>query len=90
MIKFTPHNLQKLENLLKEGGYKIRYEKGNFKSGYCILEELRVIVVNKFSSIDIKIGFLLEILKVVNINEQLLDDKLRSFYGELKQTEIKF
>ena len=90
MLKFTPNNLQKLENLLKEGGYKIRYEKGNFKSGYCILEDLRVVVVNKFSSIDIKIGFLLEVVKVVNIDEQLLDDKLRTFYSELKQTDIKF
>lgn len=89
-MKFTPNNLQKLESLLKEGGYKIRYEKGNFKSGYCILEDSKVVVVNKFSSLDIKIGFLLEVIKQVSIDEQLLDEKLRSLYAELKQTEIKF
>ncbi len=89
-MKFTPNNLQKLESLLKEGGYKIRYEKGNFKSGYCILEDSKVVVVNKFSSLDIKIGFLLEVIKEVTIDEQLLDEKLRSIYAELKQTEIKF
>ena len=39
MAKFTPAFLKKLEELLKEQGYDVRYEKGNFKSGFCVLED---------------------------------------------------
>ena len=32
-MKFTKHNLKKVEHLLEELGYSVRYEKGNFQSG---------------------------------------------------------
>jgi hypothetical protein len=67
MIKYTPNYLQKLEDLLKENDYVIRNEKGNFKSGYCILQDKRVIVVNKFSTIESRINTLLQILKELEI-----------------------
>ena len=55
MIKYTPAYLQKLEDLLKENNYVLRNEKGNFKSGYCILQDKRVIVINKFATIESRI-----------------------------------
>ena len=33
MFKYTKHQLKKIEGLLEEIGYTIRYEKGNFQSG---------------------------------------------------------
>jgi hypothetical protein len=33
MIKYTTHNLKKIEVLLEELGYVVRYEKGNFPIG---------------------------------------------------------
>jgi hypothetical protein len=47
MLTVTNHTLEKLENLLKSAGYKVRYEKGNFKTGACLLQSSRMIVVNK-------------------------------------------
>jgi hypothetical protein len=88
--KFTPSYLAKLESLLKESGYKLRYEKGNFKSGFCVLEASKVVVVNKFSSIDNKITFIQEIIRQVQIDEETLEEKSRQFLQELRQTEIKF
>ncbi|MFT5772974.1 MAG: hypothetical protein ACI9ZX_002378, partial [Algoriphagus sp.] len=38
-IKYTKHFLDKLENLFTETDFMLRYEKGNFKSGYCVLNE---------------------------------------------------
>ena len=38
MLSLTPHTLEKLEILLKTAGYKVRYEKGNFKTGACLLQ----------------------------------------------------
>jgi uncharacterized protein with PIN domain len=64
-MKYTQHSLTKLENLLRETGYDVRYEKGNFKSGYCILENKQVIVVNKFSTLETRIQSLIEIIRIL-------------------------
>jgi hypothetical protein len=61
MIKYTPQYLKKLEDFLKENRYEVRYEKGNFKSGYCILEAKKVVVVNKFATVESRIQSLFEI-----------------------------
>lgn len=77
MAKFTPAYLKKLEDVLKEGGYEVRYEKGNFKSGYCLLELKKVVVVNKFSTLESRIQSLLEIINQLSAGGQLVAD-LRS------------
>ena len=48
MIKYTNQFLVKLEDLIAESDYFLRYEKGNFKSGYCLLHDQKIIIVNKF------------------------------------------
>ena len=62
-IKYSKHFLNKLEGIFSESDYILRYEKGNFQSGYCILKETKIAIVNKYFSIDGKINSLLEILK---------------------------
>ena len=42
-FKYSNHTLKKIENLFKEADYIVRYEKGRFNSGYCILENKNVI-----------------------------------------------
>ena len=37
-MKYTKHLLNKLEDIFSESDYVLRYEKGNFQSGYCILK----------------------------------------------------
>ncbi|THH41064.1 hypothetical protein [Neolewinella litorea] len=62
MIASTKHSLKKLENLMQELGYTVRYEKGNFTSGYCLVEQRRVAIVNRFYDTEGRINVLLEIL----------------------------
>ena len=69
-------------------GFKVRYEKGNFKTGSCLLEHNKVIVVNKFSNLEGKIAALINLVKQTNADENLFDDKQRQFYQSLKQTEL--
>jgi hypothetical protein len=90
MVKYTATYLSRLEDIFKEASYRIRYEKGTFKSGSCLIEENRVIVINKFASLDNKINFLIEALKSQAIEEERLTDKSRNFYQELKQTALSF
>lgn len=62
MLPHTKHSLKKLETLLKELGYTVRYEKGNFTSGYCLVEQRQVAIVNKFYDTEGRINVLYDIL----------------------------
>lgn len=62
MINYTKHNLKKLESILEELDFKIRYEKGNFNSGFCVVENSKVIVINKFYDTQGRILTIIDIL----------------------------
>ena len=79
MIKYTPQYLKKLEDLLKENNYDVRYEKGNFRSGYCIVEDKKVVVVNKFATIESRIQALHEIANTLLAEGRLLNDTQKLF-----------
>jgi hypothetical protein len=83
-FKYTTNTLKKLEELFEECRYIIRYEKGNFNSGYCVLEERRVVVINKFFSTEGRINALIEILSVIQVNEQELSGEMLKWYRQLK------
>ena len=89
-LSFTQHTLDKLEALLKSLGFKLRYEKGNFKTGACVLEKDRIIIINKFSNLESKIVAFAELLQASDTDESLLDDKQKAFLYLLKQTKIEF
>lgn len=88
MLSISNHTLEKLEQLLRDLGYRLRYEKGNFKSGACILHESKVVVVNKFLGLEQRINSLAEIIKSVDAPPLQLDSKQKSLYLSLRQTEI--
>ena len=46
-VKYTKQFLDKLENLFSSSEYILRYEKGNFKSGYCLLKDTNLVIINK-------------------------------------------
>jgi signal recognition particle subunit SEC65 len=89
-ISFTNHTLEKLEQLLKEVGFKVRYEKGNFKTGSCLIESSKIIVVNKFSNLKSKIISLIELIKNIDVDISNIGEKQKAFYYSLKQTQITF
>jgi hypothetical protein len=88
-LSITNHTLDKLESLLKALDYRVRYEKGNFKTGACVLENSRVVVVNKFSNLESKIQGLADLIGTLEVQDQLLDDKQKQLLNQLKQTTLK-
>ena len=70
-LKITKIFQSKLENILESQEYKIRFEKGNFKSGYCIIKDKKVVVINKYFSLEGKINALIEIIKSIEISKKL-------------------
>lgn len=88
MIKFTKHNLKKLEGLFDEIDYTIRYERGNFNAGYCIVENQRVAVINKYYDTEARISCLLDILASVDVPEEQLSEKMAKFYRQLRKMDV--
>lgn len=84
-IKYSNHFLNKLEDLFSETDYILRYERGNFKSGYCLLNDSKVAVINKFYSLDGKINCLVDILREIEINAEKLSPKNQKLYNEINQ-----
>ena len=89
MLTLTTHTLEKMELLLKTAGYKVRYEKGNFKTGACLLQASKMIVVNRFSNLESKILGIAELLRSLEIDHNLLDEKQVTFLQQLKQTKLQ-
>jgi hypothetical protein len=89
IFSYTQHTLDKLEILLKSLGFKLRYERGNFKTGSCLLENSRIIIVNKYSNLESKINALADLLQRSDTDETLLEDKQKAFLYELKQLKLE-
>ncbi len=88
MIKLTQSTLDKLEELLVLGGYKVRTEKGNFKSGSCIVEASKLIVLNKFSPVETKVGFLIEAVQQLELDQSMMDERYLKFLEEVRSTVL--
>ncbi|GAB3008459.1 hypothetical protein GCM10027051_05970 [Niabella terrae] len=85
MIKFTQSTLDKLQSIPEQNGYILRYERGNFQSGYCILDSKKVVVLNKFLQIEGRINALVEIIPQLVIDKTLLDNTAGKLYTEIIQ-----
>lgn len=89
MFKYTKHSLKKLETIFSELNYTIRYEKGNFNSGYCIVEDKQIAVINKFYDTEGRINCLLDILQNVDVEEGIFTESSAKFYKMLKKLATK-
>ena len=84
-INYTRHFLSKIEDLYSETDYNLRYERGHFKSGYCLLRNQKIAIVNKFYSLEGKINSLIEMLKEIDVNTEKLSPKNKKLYFDLSQ-----
>ncbi len=82
-MKYNQTTLKKLENILDDAGYIVRYERGSFQSGYCILEDKKVVVLNKFLNPEGRINTLMDLIPSVNINYDMLTKDSQKMYEEV-------
>ena len=88
-MNYTKHTLKKVELLFEEIGYIVRYEKGSFNSGYCMVEERKIVIINKFFEVDGRISTLFDILENVQIEEAILSEKTGKFYKDVLRHKKK-
>ena len=82
-MKYNQTTLNKLEKILDEAGYIVRYERGSFQSGYCILEDKKVVVLNKFLTPEGRVNTLMDIITSINITYDLLTHDSQKLYDEV-------
>jgi hypothetical protein len=84
-MKYTQNTLDKLEAIPEQNGYILRYERGTFQSGYCILEERKVVVLNKFLQTEGRINTLLDLIPQLEINIDALTDDAQKLYKDVME-----
>ncbi len=90
-MKYNQTTLRKLENILEESGYLVRYERGSFQSGYCILEDKNVVVLNKFLNPEGRINTLMDLIPAIQIKYDLLTiDSQKMYEGLISKKEVLF
>ena len=82
-VKYTAVFQRKLEDLFAESDYVLRYEKGTFKSGFCVLKDTRTVLVNKYYPLEGKINCLLDILREIPLDTAGLSEKNRKLYATI-------
>ncbi len=82
-MKYTQTTLDKIEKVVEEPGYIIRYERGTFQSGFCILEDKKVVVLNKFLQLEGRINTLIELMPHLKVDAQALSPESRKVFDDI-------
>jgi hypothetical protein len=88
-MKYTQNILDKIERIIEESGYVIRYERGNFQSGYCILQAKKVVVLNKFLQTEGRINTSIELIPQLEINFDALTHESQKMYEEVLSVGVE-
>jgi hypothetical protein len=86
-MKYNQTTLNKLEGILDDANYVLRYERGSFQSGYCILEDKKVVVLNKFFNIEGRINTLIDIIPQLDVTYEMLTTDSQKMYDEVKSQQ---
>lgn len=87
MIKISQSYLDKLQAILHESDYSIRFERGTFQSGWCLLEQKGIVVLNKFLDTEGRINTLLDLIPQVRIDFDKLTLESQKLYTQITSKE---
>jgi len=87
-MKYNQTILNKLEKILSESDYIVRYERGSFQSGYCILEDKKVVVLNKFLNTEGRINTLIDLIPSLKITYEFLTTDSQKMFDEVMSQQI--
>ncbi len=79
--------VQDLKSIAAQLGAEVRFEKGDFKGGYCLLKESKVIVINKTTNLQRKVIVLSMALKELGVDKIYLTPKMREIIDEMSETK---
>ena len=71
-----------LKDIFERLGYKIILDNGNFDSGYCILEDEKVIVINRNKPYENRVRSLSEILSSIRLDNIYIKPYIRELLAQ--------
>jgi hypothetical protein len=83
MLKYNKPFLDKLVAIITESGYKVRFEKGNFVSGYALVKEKKIVLINKFLTIETKVNTIMDIMFDLQIDKEKLSANSLNLYKQM-------
>jgi hypothetical protein len=76
-----------LESIAAKLGIKIRYEKGDFEGGYCVLKSERIVVINKKLPPRARLSVLARGISEIGLENIYISPAVRDFIeNELSRT----
>jgi hypothetical protein len=86
-MKYTKATLARLEDIFAESNYVLRYEKGQFRAGYCVLRTQNVVLINSYFPLEGRINCLLDLLRnLPDLDESALSTRSRGLLAEVRAT----
>ena len=82
-MKYTQTTLDKIDKMIEESGYIVRYERGSFQSGFCILEDKKVVVLNKFLQLEGRINTLIDLIPQLKIDAESLTPESKKWFDDI-------
>lgn len=82
-MKYTQTTLDKIDKMIEESGYIVRYERGSFQSGFCILEDRKVVVLNKFLQLEGRINTLIDLVPQLKLDVEALSPESKKWYNDI-------
>lgn len=80
---------EELSDIAKLLGYRIRRETGNFKSNNCIVKQEKMIILNKFTSIDHQNKTIAQAIKQENYDKIYIKPQIREYIESIENdTEL--
>ena len=71
-----------LKEVFQKLGYNIILDNGNFNSGYCLLEDEKIIVINKNKPHENRIRVLFEILSSIRLDNIYIKPYIRDLIAQ--------
>lgn len=78
--------IDELKQVASQLGVSVRFEKGDFKGGFCIVKENKIIVINKFANTQRKAAILATALKELGIDDIYINPRLREIIDEMTES----
>ncbi len=79
--------VEELKAVAAQLGAEVRFEKGDFKGGYCILNDSKVIVINKMTNLQRKVIVLSMALKELGVDQIYITPRLRDIIDEMAENK---
>jgi len=87
MKRKTHSALQRLEHLVRQAGFSIRYEKGHFQSGWCRVKDRKIILINRFYPPEVRLQILLHIIDTLGLASNITDAEDRDFIQSMQRRQ---